>query len=72
MRSDHDTVISWQLMSCRKKGEKDTVESARHVHHWPVRRNTIPITGHIHTKPGRDILTDGSVDPFGHLNLHLQ
>lgn len=56
----------------RRKCEKNTVESVRHVHHWPVRGNTIPIIGHIHAKPGRDILTDGSVDPFGHLDFHLQ
>ena len=72
MRSDHDTVISWQLMSCRKKCEKDTVESARHVHHWPVYGNTIPIIGHIHKTWGGDLLTDGSADPFGSLDLHLQ
>ena len=33
-----------------------------------MRGNTIPIIGHIHKKPGGDILTDGSVDPFGHLD----
>ena len=39
---------------------------------FDVAVDTISIIGHIHTKPGRDILTDGSADPFGHLDLHLQ
>ena len=55
---------------CRRKCEKNTVESAHYVHYWPVRWNTISIIGHIHKKLGGDILADGSVDFFRYIDIN--